>query len=82
MDIMDKKDAIRNILKANIYELSDMELEDDQKLISTGLLESYDIINLISIFENTFGITIKLDEIDLDSFNTINKMEELVYRYE
>lgn len=78
---MNIKDQIKQILKDNIYELSNIELEEELGLISTGYLESFDIINLISIFEDKFNININLDNVELEDFNTINSMNKLVEKF-
>lgn len=79
---MSKKEKIIRILKENVFELSDVDINDDLKLISSGLLESFDVINLLDIFESTFNIKISLEDVELESFNTVNKMESLINKYE
>lgn len=75
------KEKILKIVKENVFELLDKDIQTDTPLISTGVLESFDVINLITLFEKEFDIEIKLEEIELASFNTINAMEELICSY-
>lgn len=75
------KEKIMKIVKENVFELMDRDIQTDTPLISTGVLESFDVINLITLFEKEFDIEIKLEEIELASFNTINAMEELICSY-
>ncbi len=75
------KEKILKIVKENVFELFDKDIQEDTQLISTGILESFDVINLITLFEQEFHIEIKLEEIELASFNTIHAMEELICSY-
>lgn len=75
------KEKILKIVKENVFELQNQDIQVDTQLISTGVLESFDVINLITLFEQEFHIEIKLEEIELASFNTINAMEELICSY-
>ena len=59
------KEKILKIVKENVFELFDKDIQEDTQLISTGILESFDVINLITLFEQEFHIEIKLEEIEL-----------------
>ena len=72
------KDKIIKIVKENVFELLDKDIDKDTKLISTGYLESFDVINLIGLFENEFDIELDLEKIELSSFETVGLMEELI----
>lgn len=60
---MNIKNQIKDILKKNIFELEDVEINDELELISKGYLESFDIINIISILEMKFNINIPIEEL-------------------
>lgn len=75
------KNKILKIVKENVFELLNKDIKADTKLISTGYLESFDIINLITLFEQEFHIEIKLEDTELASFETISSMEELIGSY-
>lgn len=67
------KELVNSIIKLLlkcIDELEGVELKDDTMLISTGYMESFDVINLVSELENEFNIEIPLDDIDLEIFDT------------
>ena len=55
-----------------------MEITDDTKLITAGFLESFDVINLLSIFEEEFDVTISLENAEFEDFNTIPQIVKLV----
>ena len=75
------KDKIIKVVKENVFELLDKDIDKDTKLISTGYLESFDVINLIGLFENEFDIELDLEKIELSSFETVGLMEELIYSH-
>lgn len=74
------KNQIKDILKKNIFELEDVEISDELELISKGYLESFDIINIISILEIKFNINMPIEEIEMIDFNTVNNIYCLVER--
>ena len=69
------RNKILQILKENVFELLNKDIDENTKLISTGYLESFDVINLITLFEKEFNIDIKLEEIELSSFETVIAIE-------
>ena len=75
------RNKILQILKENVFELLNKDIDENTKLISTGYLESFDVINLITLFEKEFNIDIKLEEIELSSFETVIAMDELIKYY-
>lgn len=75
------RNKILQILKENVFELLNKDIDENTKLISTGYLESFDVINLITLFEKEFNIDLKLEEIELSSFETVIAMEELIKYY-
>lgn len=75
------RNKILQILKENVFELLNKDIDENTKLISTGYIESFDVINLITLFEKEFNIDIKLEEIELSSFETVIAMEELIKYY-
>jgi serine O-acetyltransferase len=48
----------------------DEEIEVDTPLLSTGLVDSFDIAALLSVIEDVYGVTIEPDEVDTATFDT------------
>ena len=75
---MDLKEKIRNFV---IIELADNGipdgLDDNESLIDSGILDSLNILNLISFFDENFNIIPSEDELYPDNFDTIN----LIHKY-
>lgn len=66
------------ILKNNIDELEDMEFDENTELISGGFIESFDIIGLLTVFEESFGVELSLEDLKLEQFNTVKSIAEII----
>jgi len=49
-----------------------------EKIISTGLIDSFNLINLALIIEETLGVQIKNSELNFNSFDTISELAKLI----
>lgn len=72
------KDVIKKIIRENVEELADVEINDDLQLITSGYIDSFDIITIIGIMEEHFGIEIDLDNIELEEFNTVDSIYYII----
>jgi len=57
------------------------EIEDHTPLVSSGLLDSVSIAFLISAIEETEGIAIADESLDIRDFETVTRIGQLVARY-
>ena len=58
----------------------DVDIENEEKLIDDGILDSFDIISIVADFNDRFDISIDVDDLEPDNFNTIHAMQELIER--
>lgn len=72
------EERVIEILKNNIEELNDLELTSSMQLISSGYIDSFDIINIIGLLEQEFHINIDLEDIDLEQFDTVESICEIL----
>lgn len=63
-----------------LTDIKQMEGIRDKKLVSDGLLDSFDMIRLVGSLENEFGIKIQGDEINLENFDTVAAISMLVQK--
>lgn len=78
---MDKKTIeIIRLLKENIVELEDIEITEHTPLISSGFIESFDVIESLSRIEERFNIEIPLESVSIEEFNTADSIKNLVER--
>lgn len=75
---MEMEDRIIELLKSNVDELEDVDINKDTSLISSGFIESFDIINMITVFEEEFGVEISLNGLELENFNTVASMGVII----
>lgn len=59
---------------------SDVDFENEKKLIDDAILDSFDIISIVSEFNDAFDIEIDVDELEPYNFNTVEAMWELIQR--
>jgi len=72
------RDKIISILKENVDELENVEITDDTKLISSGFIESFDVISLLSVIEDEFNTYISLENVEFEDFNTVPQIISLI----
>lgn len=56
----------------------DIEFETEEGLISDGLLESFDLIQLIATLENEFGVEIGNMNITKENFDSLDRIVSLI----
>ena len=50
----------------------------DADLIDTGVLDSLALVELLFALEREFGVTIPLEELDIDTFRSVSSIADLV----
>ena len=60
----------------------DVDFESEDKLIDKKILDSFDIVTLISELSNEFDITIPADKIIPDNFNSTQALAKMVEELE
>ncbi|MBF0381186.1 MAG: acyl carrier protein [Magnetococcales bacterium] len=66
------REEIQRLATASNNDASD--ITDDDIIPVLGVLDSMDLLRLISWYEKTFHLNIPEDEITIDNFGTINAM--------
>ena len=56
----------------------DVDFENETKLIDDKILESFDIVSLVSELTDEFDITIRPKDLVLENFNSVDEIEKLV----
>ncbi len=77
-----------NEIKQRIYTLlkerkSDIDISKDtsDNLIESGVIDSMDIVELLTSIEDAFGIEVDGDDIIPENFESIDSIEKLVIKY-
>lgn len=56
----------------------DVDFESETKLIDDGILDSFDIISIVSELNEEFEIDITADELEPENFNSLEAIVKLV----
>lgn len=54
--------------------------EPDTDLFETGLLDSFQLVELLLLLEQHFGFQVKIDDVDLDDLRTLSRIARLVWQ--
>ena len=57
---------------------SDIDFENEEKLIDDGILDSFDIVSIVGELCEEYDITITVDQLEPENFNSAKAMLELV----
>ena len=58
----------------------DVDFEKEKKLIDDSILDSFDIISIVSELNEHFGIAIDADYLEAENFNSVEAIYELVQK--
>ena len=69
------KEKVIEIIKDN---RPDLDIDDSVEFVTEGLLDSFDIVTLVSEFDKAFGISIDGADINPTNFNTLDAIVEML----
>lgn len=79
MDIDEMKKSIRDYLVAEYLDEDEAAtLTGDSALVSSGLIDSISVLQVVDFLEQTFKFEFEPHEVDHENLNTINLMVEFV----
>ncbi len=58
----------------------DVDFENETALIDDGILDSFDVVSIISELDEVFGVQIRINELDPENFNSIEDIWSLIER--
>lgn len=56
----------------------DVDFESEIALIDDGILDSFDVVAIISEIDNEFGVQIRITELDPENFNSAENIWKLI----
>lgn len=56
----------------------DVDFENEEALIDDGILDSFDVVSIISELDDEFGVQVKINELDPENFNSVESIWNLV----
>ena len=59
----------------------EFDFNSSQDFIADGMIDSFDVISLVSMFDKEYGIKIKGRDIVPENFSNIESIENLIRKY-
>jgi len=79
---MDRKAMLVNYIQNEILHGRKVNLEENEDLLSAGILDSLSILTLVTFIEESFGIQVQDEDVVYDNFKSINAMAEYVQQHD
>ena len=79
---MDRKTVLMDFIKNDIMRNRNAKLSEDEDLLSSGILDSLGILQLVAFIEKSFGIRIPDEDVVFDNFQSLNAMAEYLQKYQ
>ena len=58
----------------------DVDFENETALIDDGILDSFDVVSIISELDDAFGVQVRITELDPENFNSAEALYELIQK--
>ncbi|HEX9331129.1 MAG TPA: acyl carrier protein [Anaerolineales bacterium] len=69
---------IENYIATQILKQPDRKIMADEKLISSGLIDSFSLMDLALFVEDTFGVRIEDTELNAQTFDNLTQLVSLI----
>ena len=69
---------MEKLLQILNYIRPDVEFENETNLVDGGVLDSFDIVSIISELNDAFDIHIRVNHLSSENFNSVNAIMALV----
>lgn len=56
----------------------DVDFENETELIDEGILDSFDVVSIISEIDDVFGVQIRINELEPENFNSAEAIWNLI----
>ncbi|HTX79989.1 MAG TPA: acyl carrier protein [Longilinea sp.] len=71
-------DQLSKLIAEKIIKQPGKVLKTDQALISSGLIDSFSLVDLALLVEDTYGVRIDDSELNADTFDTLEQLATLI----
>lgn len=70
--------TLSKYIVTEIVKLPNRVLDPDEPLLSSGLIDSFHLVDLGMFVEDTFGVRIDDSELNASTFDTLNQLAALI----
>jgi acyl carrier protein len=77
---MPETEAVRMAAREAVKDIAGVQVDDEDSLTSSGLIDSLSILNLIAKIERKLGIRLKTSGLQPDDFDNVELIVETVLR--
>lgn len=71
-------DGLKQYIAAQILKQPGREISPNEALISSGLIDSFSLVDLALFIEDTYGVHIDDTELNADTFDTMQQLATLI----
>lgn len=58
----------------------DVDFENEKKLMDDGILDSFDVVSIISELDDEFDVRVRVTELSPENFNSVETIYEMIKR--
>ncbi|MCS2954271.1 acyl carrier protein [Bacteroides thetaiotaomicron] len=58
----------------------DVDFENEDALIDDGVLDSFDVVSIISEIDDEFGVQVKINELNPENFNSVESIWDMIQK--
>ena len=80
MTAADEKNIKETITDFIFSSITIVDLDDDDNLFETGIINSLFAIQLMTFIEKSFGVEVTMDDLDIENFKSINATTSFVMK--
>ena len=80
MEEKEIKDKLKAYIRSEIIKNKDYPLQDDEPLITGGLVDSFSLVHIAVFVENEFGIKIPDTDLTIENMDTVSALASRISR--
>ncbi|QRN82213.1 hypothetical protein JR338_07115 [Chloroflexota bacterium] len=69
---------VDSYLRDEVLQQPDRQIDADEALISSGLIDSFSLVDVALFVEDNFNVHIDDTELNADTFDTLNQLADLI----
>jgi acyl carrier protein len=70
--------TLSSYIAVQILKQPERTISSDEKLISSGIVDSFSLVDLSIFIEDTFGVRIDDTELNVETFDTLAELTEII----